>query len=96
MFKGNETTCEGHIMNLTCTSGNIFVEKAVFGRTEGNEVCDHSQIRTTNCKTPDSEVIVKGICDGKPQCSIAVNTVTFGGDPFQNTYKYVEVNFICY
>lgn len=41
MFKGNEIMCEGYIMNLICISGNIFVEKVVFGRIEGNEVCDY-------------------------------------------------------
>lgn len=82
-------------MNLTCTSGNIFVEKAMFGRTEDGRVCNHSQIQTTNCKSPDSEVKVKEICDGKPQCSIAVNTTTFK-DPCPGTYKYLDVNFICY
>lgn len=82
-------------MNLTCPSGNIFIEKAIFGRTEGEIVCYHPQIRTKDCKSPDSEVKVKEICDGKPQCSIAVNTTTFK-DPCPGTYKYLDVNFICY
>lgn len=84
-------------MNLTCASGNIFIEKAMFGRTEDGRVCNHTQIQTTNCTSPYSEVKVKEICDGKPQCSIEVVSATFGGeDPCRGTYKYLEVNFICY
>lgn len=83
-------------MNLTCPSGNIFIEKAIFGRTEGEKVCNHTKIQTTNCISHNSEEIVKKNCEGKPQCSIAVNILTFRGDPCQNTFKYLEVNFICY
>lgn len=86
--------CEGKTMNLACPSGNIFIEKATFGRTE-KEVCKHDKIKTTNCTSTTSEAIVKKNCDGKPQCSIAVNTTVFG-DPCQGTHKYLEVNFICY
>eukprot|EP00105_Crassostrea_gigas_P038658 XP_019922806.1 PREDICTED: uncharacterized protein LOC105328288 [Crassostrea gigas] len=96
ILKRNERTCEGKTMNLTCASGNIFIEKAMFGRTEDGRVCNHTQIQTTNCTSPYSEVKVKEICDGKPQCSIVVVSATFGGDPCQNTFKYLEVNFICY
>lgn len=68
----------------------------MFGRTEDENVCPHQQIQTTKCTSPDSEVKVKIMCEGKPQCSILVIPATFGGDPCRNTYKYLEVNFICY
>lgn len=33
--------CEGKIMNLICVSGNIFIEKVMFGRIEDGRVCNY-------------------------------------------------------
>lgn len=58
--------CEGKIMNLICVSGNIFIEKVIFGRIEEGEiVCDYLKIFIMDCKFVDLEVKVKEICDGK-------------------------------
>lgn len=83
-------------MNLTCPSGNIYIEKAIFGRTEAKNVCPDDRIKTTDCKSPNSEAVVKEKCERLPQCSIKVTTTVFKGDPCPGTYKYLKVNFICF
>lgn len=96
ILKRNETTCESNTMNLTCPSGKIFIEKAIFGRTKDQKVCPHKYIETTDCISLNSEAVVKGRCERMPRCSIKVTTTVFEGDPCPGTYKYLEVNFICF
>lgn len=91
-FKGNETVCENDKMTLTCQTGIIFIEKAMYGRTEDERVCPHVSILNTNCTSTKSENIVKETCNGKSECIIPVK---FNDDPCPNTYKYLEVTFIC-
>lgn len=88
--------CEFGTMILTCPSGNIFIEKAIFGRTEDHKVCPHKDIKATNCTSPNSEAVVKDKCERKPLCRIYVTTTVFKGDPCPGTFKYLEVNFICF
>lgn len=83
-------------MTITCPTGIIFIEKAIYGRTEDVRVCYHSQILTTGCVSATSEAIVKTKCNGKSECSIPVTPMELGGDPCPGTYKYLEVNFKCY
>lgn len=83
-------------MNITCPVGIIFIEKAIFGRTEDERVCNDTRIKTTNCTSTKSEAIVKEECDGMQKCNIIVTNTKLGGDPCAGTYKYLVVNFICY
>lgn len=84
--------CENYEMTLTCQTGIIFIEKAIYGRTEDERVCPHKNILNTNCTSTKSENIVKEQCNGKSECNIPVK---FNDDPCPNTYKYLEVTFIC-
>lgn len=83
-------------MTITCPTGIIFIEKAIFGRTKDSSVCFHPDINDTNCTSTKSEAIIKRKCDGESECIINVNNNELGGDPCPGTYKYLEVNFICY
>lgn len=82
-------------MTITCPTGIIFIEKAIFGRTKDDSVCPHSLTTDTNCVSTESQAIIKSKCDGKSECIINVNNDELGGDPCSGTYKYLEVNYIC-
>lgn len=56
----------------------------------------HQRIKDTNCTSTTSEEIIKRKCDGESECIINVNNKELGEDPCPGTYKYLEVNFICY
>lgn len=94
--RNTELTCEKKMMTITCLTGIIFIEDAIFGRTKNSSVCPHDQIKNTNCTSTRSEAIIKTKCDGVPVCSVEVDYDKLGGDPCPGTYKYLEVNFICY
>lgn len=83
-------------MTITCPAGIIFIETAIYGRTEDGSVCPHLAIRDTNCASTESQAIIKSKCDGKSKCRINVENDELGGDPCPGTYKYLEVNFKCY
>lgn len=83
-------------MMITCPTGIIFIEKAIYGRTKNDSVCMHQHIKDTNCTSTTSEEIIKRKCDGESECIINVNNKELGEDPCPGTYKYLEVNFICY
>lgn len=97
-FKARETelTCEGETMTITCRTGIIVIEKAIFGRTQDHNVCPHTNIIDTNCVSTTSEAKVKTKCDGVPECEVNVERNELGGDPCPGTYKYLEVHYICY
>lgn len=97
-FKARETelTCEDKTMMITCPTGILFIEKAIYGRTKDRSVCPHNSIRDTNCISTESEAITKRICDGESECSIDVKNDVLGRDPCPGTYKYLEVHYICH
>lgn len=83
-------------MELRCPAGVIRIDKALWGRTEGSDVCPDPQRSTQPpCSSTTSEAVVKGKCDGKARCSIAVNRNDLGGNPCPGTAKYLEVRFTC-
>lgn len=91
----SKTACEGEEMKLDCAAGNIRIVEAIFGRTEGSNVCSSTKIKTVECRSTTSETIVKSVCDGKRNCSITVLNNVLGGDPCPGTYKYLNVTFTC-
>lgn len=97
-FKARKTehTCEGETMTITCRNGIIFIEDAMFGRTQDGGVCQSTPTQDTDCTSTESKAIIKSKCDGKSECSINVENVKLGGDPCPGTHKYLEVHYICY
>lgn len=80
-------------MIIKCPTGKIRIEKANYGRTDGN-LCTTATINKTDCRAQESETIVKRKCDEKTNCSISVLNQVFG-DPCGGIKKYLEVNFTC-
>lgn len=87
--------CEDGKMELRCSVGKLKINTAVYGRTEGRNVCPHENINKTDCKSTSSYEVVRNKCDGESSCSITVSNSVFGGDPCPGTYKYLDVTFTC-
>lgn len=83
-------------MTITCPAGIIFIETAIYGRTQGIRVCPNSFIQDTKCTSTESQAIIKSKCDGKSECRINVANYELGGDPCPGTHKYLEVHYICH
>lgn len=83
-------------MTITCPNEIIFIEGAMFGRTQDGGVCQSTLIKDTDCTSTASKAIIKSKCDGKSECSIKVENNELGGDPCPGTHKYLEVHYICY
>jgi len=91
-----EIVCEGRSRTISCSDGStIDVINANYGRTADGNVCPHSSIRTTSCSAENSLAKVQELCQGHTSCTLASNNGVFGGDPCVNTYKYLEVDYIC-
>ena len=90
-----EIVCEGKETTISCSGGStIHVMGANYGRTADGSVCPHSSIRTTSCSAGVSLSKVQKWCQGHTSCTLKSNNLVFG-DPCVNTYKYLEVDYIC-
>ncbi|XP_019646140.1 PREDICTED: macrophage mannose receptor 1-like [Branchiostoma belcheri] len=86
--------CEHQTLTTSCPAGRqINIVSALYGRTS-RAVCPSSQIYTTNCRSPNSLVWVRGKCQGRSSCSVRASNSVFG-DPCRGTVKYLEVRFTC-
>lgn len=83
-------------MTITCPNRFIFIEDAMYGRTQDGTECWHKLIQDTDCTSTKSKAIIKRKCDGVLECSIKVGNYELGGDPCPGTHKYLEVHYICY
>ena len=84
---------EGYSAELTCGNSTITgVVFASFGTPEGT--CGAFQ--TSSCDATSSVQVVKDACVGKFNCSIAVETSTFGGqDPCYDVLKHFSAQVTC-
>uniref|UniRef100_A0A3B5QNV9 SUEL-type lectin domain-containing protein n=1 Tax=Xiphophorus maculatus TaxID=8083 RepID=A0A3B5QNV9_XIPMA len=74
----------------------IYVTSATYGRTD-KKTCSAGrpadQLENTECFTYAEEVGER--CNGKQWCKVKASNYVFG-DPCYGTYKYLEVEYICY
>ncbi|XP_056589526.1 L-rhamnose-binding lectin CSL2-like [Triplophysa dalaica] len=93
----NLFTCESETAPLSCVKGTIKVLSANYGRTD-QKTCSTgkpaNQLTNVQCTQSTSLSVLSTQCDGKPDCSIAVNNAVFG-DPCVGTYKYLNVSYTC-
>jgi len=54
--------------------------------------CPYGTIETVNCSTGKSRI--NQDCHCKPNCSVAANNADFE-DPCVNTYKYLNITYMC-
>ncbi|XP_078671138.1 uncharacterized protein LOC144911186 [Branchiostoma floridae x Branchiostoma belcheri] len=91
---GLRRVCEHQTLTISCPAGRqINIVYALYGRTSRG-FCPSSQIRTTNCRSPNSLVWVRGSCQGRSSCSVRASNSVFG-DPCVGTFKYLEVSYTC-
>uniref|UniRef100_A0A3B5QMB5 SUEL-type lectin domain-containing protein n=1 Tax=Xiphophorus maculatus TaxID=8083 RepID=A0A3B5QMB5_XIPMA len=87
--------CEGSEAHLSCGQA-IYVTSATYGRTD-KKTCSAGrpadQLENTECFTYAEEVGER--CNGKQWCKVKASNYVFG-DPCYGTYKYLEVEYICY
>ncbi|XP_016517429.1 L-rhamnose-binding lectin CSL3-like [Poecilia formosa] len=89
--------CEGAVARLHCARGQvIYVTSASYGRTN-KKTCSAGrpadQLENTECYTYREEVGER--CNGKQWCKVRASNYVFG-NPCYGTYKYLEVEYICY
>uniref|UniRef100_A0A3B3Y8G7 SUEL-type lectin domain-containing protein n=1 Tax=Poecilia mexicana TaxID=48701 RepID=A0A3B3Y8G7_9TELE len=89
--------CEGAVARLHCAEGQaIYVTSASYGRTN-KKTCSAGrpadQLENTECYTYREEVGER--CNGKQWCKVRASNYVFG-NPCYGTYKYLEVEYICY
>ncbi|KAK2850952.1 hypothetical protein Q5P01_007228 [Channa striata] len=90
------TTCGPHIHRLSCETGVINVQSAIYGRTNA-DTCSggkaEGEVANTECSLQDAPDTLKSRCNGKKVCE--VDTTVFSADPCSDTFKYVETNYTC-
>uniref|UniRef100_A0A3B3V6H7 SUEL-type lectin domain-containing protein n=1 Tax=Poecilia latipinna TaxID=48699 RepID=A0A3B3V6H7_9TELE len=88
--------CEGAVARLHCEGQAIYVTSASYGRTN-KKTCSAGrpadQLENTECYTYREEVGER--CNGKQWCKVRASNYVFG-NPCYGTYKYLEVEYICY
>ncbi|XP_054881826.1 uncharacterized protein LOC129356249 [Poeciliopsis prolifica] len=95
---GPTVACEGSVAQLKCGKGElIYVTGATYGRRD-QKTCaagrPADQIANVRCSSGNSDRVGQS-CNGKQSCSITAANSVFG-DPCVGTYKYLEVDYICY
>ncbi|CAG5109587.1 Oidioi.mRNA.OKI2018_I69.chr2.g4107.t1.cds [Oikopleura dioica] len=96
----SRTGCPGQTLDLVCPSGTeINIIKAMFGRFE-SDVCQSAKTELApnkKCSLPvvHTKQAVSTACNGKPQCSLAVDPSTFGTDPCDDGTGYLTVEYDC-
>uniref|UniRef100_A0A3B3Y8H2 SUEL-type lectin domain-containing protein n=1 Tax=Poecilia mexicana TaxID=48701 RepID=A0A3B3Y8H2_9TELE len=87
--------CETGSETLKCVCA-IYVTSASYGRTN-KKTCSAGrpadQLENTECYTYREEVGER--CNGKQWCKVRASNYVFG-NPCYGTYKYLEVEYICY
>ncbi|CAH3193051.1 unnamed protein product [Porites evermanni] len=86
--------CEGDSHVLTCGIFKINILSANYGRLTGAQVCGWGPIKTTYCKANGALAKVQAHCQGRSHCTLRATNSEFG-DPCPNTYKYLEVRYVC-
>ncbi|PWA29457.1 hypothetical protein CCH79_00017094, partial [Gambusia affinis] len=95
--KGPTVACEGSVAHLRCDKGEvIYVRSATYGRRD-QKTCTArrpaNQITNVRCSRSSDRVGQR--CNGKQRCNVRASYSMFG-DPCVGTYKYLEVDYICY
>ncbi|XP_018555657.1 L-rhamnose-binding lectin SML [Lates calcarifer] len=90
------TTCGAHVHRLSCDTGVISVQTAMYGRADA-ETCSGGktpeEIANTQCSLQGAVDTLKARCDGKKVCE--VSTSIFSTDPCSDTFKYLETTYTC-
>ncbi|RVE70229.1 hypothetical protein OJAV_G00062770 [Oryzias javanicus] len=91
-----DVTCENFMAKLRCGRGQVIsVVSAYYGRRSSSVCtlnCPFVQTQNVDCENPTD--IVAETCNGRRRCTIKASNSVFG-DPCEDTYKYLEVSYVC-
>nr|XP_019969415.1 PREDICTED: L-rhamnose-binding lectin CSL2-like [Paralichthys olivaceus] len=93
-------TCDndGNVQRLSCDSGVISVQDALYGRTD-RQTCSEGrppqQLLNTACSLQGTFDLLRTRCDGKRVCELNTNDAR-RSDPCVGTFKYLETNYTCF
>ncbi|XP_035015345.2 L-rhamnose-binding lectin SML [Hippoglossus stenolepis] len=86
------------IQRLSCDSGVISVQNAVYGRTD-RQTCSEGrpqqELLNTACSLQGTFDLLRTRCDGKRVCELNTNDVRTS-DPCLGTFKYLDTNYTCF
>ncbi|KAM3617988.1 uncharacterized protein V6R79_013628 [Siganus canaliculatus] len=86
-----------NVQRLSCDTGVISVEGALYGRTD-TKTCSAGipprQLANTKCSLKGTVDSVKKWCNGKRVCEISTSLFRYY-DPCYGIYKYLETNYTC-
>ncbi|XP_049919823.1 uncharacterized protein LOC126402147 [Epinephelus moara] len=93
-------TCgsSGNVQRLSCESGVIVVQAALYGRAD-NQTCSEgrpqNQLANTTCAQRGTVDVLRRRCDGKRECELNINLVR-NSNPCRGIHKYLETTFTCF
>ncbi|KAM9403746.1 L-rhamnose-binding lectin CSL1-like [Salvelinus alpinus] len=92
-------TCDNgeNVQFLICDSGVIFIERALYGRTDGTtcrEGRPANQLTNTQCSQTGTLEVLSQRCNGKQVCEVNIE-VFRTSDPCVGIYKYLETTYTC-
>ncbi|KAJ8041007.1 Tyrosine-protein kinase receptor Tie-1 [Holothuria leucospilota] len=90
----SKIACEGDALEITCTTGNIKILDAFYGRDNDDQCSGPNSDVTTDCSAATAMSIVETSCQKMPSCSVAATNAMFT-DPCPGTYKYLRVECFC-
>ncbi|XP_068454264.1 L-rhamnose-binding lectin CSL1-like [Clinocottus analis] len=93
-------TCSGggNVQHLSCDSGVISVQGALYGRTD-KKTCSKGtprrQLANTKCSQKGTLDVLKSRCNGKTECELNLKVV-LTSDPCRGISKYLDTNYTCF
>jgi len=90
------SVCEGQSGTITCPPGTVIEvnQPAFYGRTNTKTCPRPGYMRTTKCQGQGSGQKIRGMCEGKTQCTVLASNAIFG-DPCPMTVKYSQLKYRC-
>ncbi|XP_041801938.1 L-rhamnose-binding lectin SML-like [Chelmon rostratus] len=86
-----------YIQRLSCDSGVISVQAALYGRTD-RQTCSEGrppqQLSDTQCSPQDAVDVLRTSCDGRKVCELTANDVRTS-DPCLGIHKYLDTTYNC-
>lgn len=88
----------GRLLELSCPGEDdvLHIQHAMYGRLLDGFVCPNpSGMIVTNCSLNSSLEVVQTFCEGYHECKLPVEVASFGEDPCDGVFKYLDVDYKC-
>jgi hypothetical protein len=92
-YNNRSVACEDQTLSLQCPKNqNLNIITANYGRSD-KYICPLGPILTTNCLSNQANYLMNQ-CNNQNACNVLASNSLPGGDPCQNTLKYLGIFFI--